>query len=224
MQQQFHDFSELDELTEENLDFSALSDGLGFHKDSKKRTDTAATQLGTGATLAGPIRVSPAITAPVKKVVTATPSAQARPEKAPWLRPAANPALRSAAFITDLFFVTTPMAIACRYLFTKQEFISLIHTDRKSFVSLYLAILAVYFLLSESFGGQSLGKILWNLQIVEDDKYEKPIGFTVALVRLLALTLGALPIGLGLFTSFQDSKLRAWHDKVTRSIVRSKSG
>jgi uncharacterized RDD family membrane protein YckC len=238
MQHQIPDFSELDDLTEENLDFSALSDGLGFHGESKKRqaapspatiptSTTTAPKMGTGATVAGPVRFATSTnTANMKPALqTATQThaqKETRSEKAPWLRAGANPAHRLAAFATDLFFVTFPLYLACRFSFTKAQFLSLLHTDGKIFVALYLAVLSVYFLLSESFGGQSLGKIIWKLQVVEDDKYEKPIGFIVALFRLITLALGILPLGLGLLSTFQDSKFRSWHDKLTRSIVRSK--
>lgn len=49
---------------------------------------------------------------------------------------------------------------------------------------LFGVIFSVYFLLSESFGGQSLGKMFLGLRVVEDDKYQKPTGLSHAAKRL----------------------------------------
>jgi uncharacterized RDD family membrane protein YckC len=87
-------------------------------------------------------------------------------------------------------------------------------------LGLTAVILAAYFLLSESFGGQSLGKMIFGLRVVEDDKYQKPTGLKHAVARIGFFLLGALFFGLGLLASFWDSKRRPWHDRFSSSIVR----
>ena len=62
--------------------------------------------------------------------------------------------------------------------------------------------------------------MITKLRIVEDDRYQKPIGFSIALKRLAAYPVGALFLGLGFWMAFWDAKSRTWHDKFSGSIVR----
>lgn len=133
--------------------------------------------------------------------------------------PAASQGLRIAAFVLDALFILLPLTAAWMVSFgadAKEIFLS----DTKSPLLLFAAIFGAYFLLSESFGGQSLGKMALGLRVVEDDKYQKPAGLRHAAVRLLLTVLGALFFGMGLLASFWDSKRRPWQDRYTGSIVR----
>ncbi len=136
--------------------------------------------------------------------------------------PAAAPLLRISAMLADLFFVSAPLAIALKLNFSAAELRTLWSTESKSFLGFYFAFVVTYFLLSESFGGQSPGKMLFQLHIVEDDKYQKPIGLKLAFARLCSFILGASFGTLGLISALWDSKSRPFHDKVTGSIVRQK--
>jgi uncharacterized RDD family membrane protein YckC len=232
---QFHpkDLSELDELTEEHLGFSALSDGLGFSKQSKKAPQKALDLFdapaandaelqrkafsGTGAVAAGPARPASPLAAPAKPRVTAAPSAANV-----LAEPAAPRALRVAAFLLDLLMIFVPMAFAW-WLSFRAESWAVFNQDRRPPLFLFAVIFGAYFLLSESFGGQSLGKMLLGLRVIEDDKYQKPTGLGHAATRLLLLTLGSVFFGLGLLASFWDPKRRPWHDRFSGSIVRKKA-
>lgn len=263
---QFHpnDLSELDELTEEHLGFSALSDGLGFskgkqgpHPATKKGMEKPEPEMelddedlaqissaptaqeksrqmsfsGTGAVAAGPMRpapsfnspFAPASTSPVAmaaKPKTAAPATAAAPSAAKVLaEPAAARWMRASAFLIDALVVSLPLAAAWILSFgsnSREIFLA----DPISPLGLFGVIFAAYFLLSESFGGQSLGKMALNLRVVEDDKYQKPTGLKHAVIRLLLFVPSTLLFGVGLIASFWDSKRRPWHDRYSNSIVR----
>ena len=266
---QFHpkDLSELDDLTEEHLGFSALSDGLGFSKPAAKANAAKAgvpktvakpsappaieseddfdaepardSELqkkafsGTGAVAAGPARPAPAAysakaarpaaqapaaTAPV----TPSRAASARPANNVLAEPAAPQVLRVAAFAADFAVIFAPMAGAWWISFRAQSKAMFLQ-DPGTPLALFGVIFAAYFLLSESFGGQSLGKMLLGLRVVEDDKYQKPTGLSHAAVRLALFVMGGACLGLGLLASLWDSKRRPWHDRYSGSIVRKKA-
>ncbi|NUM88319.1 MAG: RDD family protein [Bdellovibrionales bacterium] len=193
------EFADLSALTEQSLDFSALDRGLGFRGPDR----------GTGATAAGQARfVNPS---PLK-----APS--------PVQLPAASPWIRSAAFLIDMALLLTPWIFIFSVVLEGvppallAESVSM---DRLlGFAALYGFS---YFLIAESLGGQSLGKMLLGLRIVEDDKYEKPAGFSLALARMAVFPLSLGALGLGLLWAFTDHKRRPWHDRATRTIVRKKA-
>ncbi|MGZ3701212.1 MAG: RDD family protein [Bdellovibrionota bacterium] len=228
---QFHpkDLSELDELTEEHLGFSALSDGLGFSRQAKKAPQKTFDSFdqplprardnelqrkafsGTGAVAAGPARPAPM---PAASRSVPAPNVLAEP--------AAPRHLRLAAFAIDLLIIFVPMSLAWWFSFSGQA-LAIFNQDRRPPLFLFSVIFGAYFLLSESFGGQSLGKMVLGLRVVEDDKYQKPTGLFHAATRLLLFTLGAAFFGLGLLASLWDSKRRPWHDRYSGSIVRKKA-
>lgn len=224
---QFHpkDLSELDELTEEHLGFSALSEGLGFTKSSKKaqsktiesfENEAGAPELarkafsGTGAVAAGPAR-------PVQ-------SSMARQAPSPNViaEPAAGQLVRVIAFFIDFLIIFMPLAFGWWLSFRSQSLV-ILKDDLRTPLFLFAFIFGAYFLLSESFGGQSLGKMLLGLRVVEDDKYQKPTGLSHAAARLAILAFGTAFLGLGLIASFRDTKRRPWHDRFSGSIVRKKA-
>lgn len=230
---QFHpkDLSELDELTEEHLGFSALSDGLGFTKKPSKQAElqeepekkTLATS-GIGAIAAGPARPAPAIFGAPKNIYPTSPVMMAsKPsvEANPLMEPAAPIPQRVFAFLIDTLIVLLPLSAAWWFSF-RQEALSLALQNRPSALLLFGAIFAGYFLISESFGGQSLGKMFLHLYVVEDDKYQKATGLRHALLRIILFALGTACAGLGLLYAFHDHKRRPFHDRYSGSIVRKK--
>ncbi len=260
---QFHpkDLSELDELTEEHLGFSALSDGLGFSKQKKSgaspesrsdlRSDSLDARakklsLGTGAVSAGISMPAPGAFLPPRSSSSgATPAASSSVSSAnasmaipatvtsgnsasiqgqtasPLTAPAAPALIRSAAFFVDFAIVFFPLLATWIFSFGSQS-LPLFLQNPQTPLTLFAIIFVVYFLLSESFGGQSLGKMLLGLRIVEDDKYEKPIRLNHTVFRLVTFVFGLGLLGAGLWMSFRDSKKRPWHDRYTGTIVRKK--
>lgn len=255
---QFHpqDLSDLDELTEEHLGFSALSDGLGFTKNSKQAPQKKTADLfdqplpkakdselqrkaasGIGAVAAGPVRPAPSTApatyqfrdpmakpaAPAKKIETIAPARTAPATPASTLsEPAAPRHLRLAAFAIDFLIIFVPLACAWKVAFHEHA-TAIFRQDIEPPLFLFSVIFAAYFLLSESFGGQSLGKMLLGLRVVEDDKYQKPTGLNHAAKRLFLFVVTGALFGIGFFASFWDPKRRPWHDRYSGSIVRQKT-
>lgn len=140
---------------------------------------------------------------------------------APMQSPAANPSLRLFAFALDLIFAIAPLYFVYRW-----QIAPLTATLSLRFIAVELSILLGayllgYFLLSESLGGQTLGKMLCGLRVVEDDKYQKPASLSSTALRLALLPTGILLLGWGLLSCFWDSKRRPWQDRFTSTIVRT---
>lgn len=254
---EFHpnDLSDLDDLTEEHLGFSALSDGLGFSRGKEKSPHPAATKgmmreleefdldeedrpvrqsehqtnhrafTGTGAVAAGPARPAPAMTRPTTptknqatSILGPTPAAASQV----LAEPAAPRWLRASAFLLDAALILLPLSLGWFVSFGSDA-TEIFLQDPKPPIALFTVIFSAYFLLSESFGGQSLAKMLLGLRVVEDDKYQKPTGFSHAVARLGLFLLGVACLGLGFFASFWDAKRRPWHDRYSGSIVRRRT-
>jgi uncharacterized RDD family membrane protein YckC len=232
---QFHpkDLSELDDLTEEHLGFSALSDGLGFSKSAKKKPLESEVDEdpelqrksfeGTGAVAAGIARPAPGIYAPpsYQHAYPSASAARAAPTQSAQAlaEPAAPRSLRVAAFLVDALIVLLPLAGAWWASFG-EDALAIFRQDMAAPAYLFAVIFGAYFLLSESFGGQSLGKMLFGLRVTEDDKYRKPTGLRHAMIRLALFLVGLVALGLGFLASFWDTKRRPWHDRYSGSIVR----
>jgi len=133
--------------------------------------------------------------------------------------PAASPVLRLLAFALDGLFILIPLTAAWMVSF-RADAKTIFLADVKPPLFLFAAIFGAYFLLSESFGGQSLGKMALHLRVVEDDKYQKPTGLRHATLRLFLTVVGALCFGVGLLACLFDGKRRPWQDRFSGSIVR----
>lgn len=243
------DLSELDDLTEEHLGFSALSDGLGFSKNAKNAPTAKPGQIlddfdsdqeplrakalsGTGAIAAGPARPAPNFGSlnPATGTSSKIPGLRvgdpaARPAPAASANVLSEPAAprweRSAAFLLDAILIFAPLCAAWFASFREHAKV-IFEADPKTPLLFIGVVFGAYFLLSESFGGQSIGKMIFGLRVVEDDKYQKPTGFWYASVRLGLFLLGTAFFGLGLLASFLDPKRRPWHDRYSGSIVRKR--
>lgn len=66
--------------------------------------------------------------------------------------------------------------------------------------------------------GQTLGKKLFNLRVVRENR--RPMNFTSAFLReILGKFVSGLLFGLGYLWVIWDLKKQAWHDKVARTYV-----
>ena len=66
-------------------------------------------------------------------------------------------------------------------------------------------------------GGQTLGMRAWRLQLRRIDGQN--LAWSTAVVRFLGALLSWLPLGLGFFWVALDPQNRAWHDRLSKSIV-----
>jgi uncharacterized RDD family membrane protein YckC len=75
---------------------------------------------------------------------------------------------------------------------------------------------AAYFIVMHGLGGQTIGKMLLGLRVVDVER--DPPSFRQAALRWLA-AVGFAPIGLGFLWVLWQSEKRAWHDFVARTWV-----
>lgn len=78
--------------------------------------------------------------------------------------------------------------------------------------------LAYYVYLEGSGSGQTVGKKVMNIRVV-DFNGGGPIGPGRALVRYLGRILSSIPCGLGYFWMLWDSEKQTWHDKLAADVV-----
>ena len=66
-------------------------------------------------------------------------------------------------------------------------------------------------------GGQTLGMRAWKIKGLREDG--APLSVRDAAVRYLAAILSALPLGLGYLWSLFDPHRRAWHDRLSHTML-----
>lgn len=85
-------------------------------------------------------------------------------------------------------------------------------------LALFFALLnGGYLALLTGAGGQTIGKMAFDLKVVGRDG--EPVPMTTAMLRTLALLLAALPAGLGLLSIVFDRRGRGLHDRLSRTRV-----
>lgn len=241
MNQEPREFSDLEEFTEEQLGFSPLSSGLGLLNKGEKKGSALGAQ--SAAPLQRPAsaaeikavqqKLAAAKLADTEKTTAPTQRSAIRQEKsAPAIEkvtapsaiqdPAAHPILRFSAFVVDLAIPTAALYFVYRWQIQNLSAVVPLRTISTELTLLLTTYFIGYFLISESLGGQSLGKMLFRLRVVEDDKYQKPISLVACLRRILILPLATLSLSWGLISSFWEPKLRPWQDRFTGTIVRLK--
>jgi uncharacterized RDD family membrane protein YckC len=85
------------------------------------------------------------------------------------------------------------------------------------FLPLGFVLAITYFTVFHGAGGQTFGKMIFGLRVVRADG--KALSFLRAFARAIAYTVSALPLFLGFFWVIFNSKKRAWHDWIARTMV-----
>ena len=80
----------------------------------------------------------------------------------------------------------------------------------------FLVALA-YFAGMWAWKGTTVGGVVLNLKVVRLD--DKPVTFTVALVRGLASALSVIVLFLGFLWMIWDQEKQTWHDKIAGTVV-----
>lgn len=84
-------------------------------------------------------------------------------------------------------------------------------------MSLFLLVLAAYGAVMWVFRGTTIGGSIFHLKVVRVD--DRPIDWTVAIVRALSCFLSLVVVGVGfLWIAFDDGK-QGWHDKIAGTVV-----
>lgn len=191
------DFDDLERLGEEQLGFSVLDDGLGFHEKKKKQQREVfpfqSTDVRSGAEKKIPKKVE-------------------APEMA-------RPFERLVAFFSDIMIVY--IVLLFTFYFNANALSLPQFLKAEPFLCLVYVFMfhMTYFVLGESLGGQTLGKALFEIRVVREGSY-KPIDLKIAFQRFIFLSISFLFGGLGSLIAIWDSKFRTWHDRASLSLVR----
>jgi len=89
--------------------------------------------------------------------------------------------------------------------------------DRLLVQFLVLAFSAVYFAVSWSRGGQTIGMKPWRLRVVRSDG--APLSPRRALLRFVVALLSLALLGAGFWWALFDPQKRAWHDLAAGTLV-----
>lgn len=85
------------------------------------------------------------------------------------------------------------------------------------FFWVFFCLPLIYFLLFHWLDGQTVGKMLLRIQVVQVDGM--PITFGMALLRVLSYFVSAIPFGAGFLWSLFDRGGQGWHDKLSQTRV-----
>ena len=88
----------------------------------------------------------------------------------------------------------------------------------RTLIQIYLVLVCfLFFGWFWTHGGQTLGMRAWRLQLRRIDGQN--LAWSTAVVRFAGALLSWLALGLGFFWVALDSQNRAWHDRLSKSIV-----
>ena len=88
----------------------------------------------------------------------------------------------------------------------------------RTLIQIYLILVCfLFFGWFWTHGGQTLGMRAWRLQLCRIDGQN--LAWSTAVVRFLSALLSWLALGLGFFWIAIDPQNRAWHDRLSKSIV-----
>jgi uncharacterized RDD family membrane protein YckC len=123
---------------------------------------------------------------------------------------------RLGAIAYDLLIVVALLVIATiAAILTRGG--SAISPESVWFQVLLLAIWWLYFAWSWAERGQTVGMRAWRLVLRSEDG--KPVSWARASVRFVAAGLSAAVVGLGFFWCLLDRDHRAWHDRLSRTVL-----
>lgn len=75
----------------------------------------------------------------------------------------------------------------------------------------------LYYTIAEGAFGQTLGKALFRIAVVDDEG--RPISYGRAFARLITLPYAVVPMGVGLLWAALPPAKRAWHDYISATRV-----
>ncbi len=133
---------------------------------------------------------------------------------------------RIMAFFIDIIILSSCYAAVMTIL--AQAFRQTVFVDFYSLLNLSLFSMVVfftmpsflvinYFVIFHACGGQTVGKMLMGIRVVDRAGEELTLG--ASFLRLTGYLLSFLPMGAGFFWAVLDKDKEAWHDKLAFSQV-----
>jgi len=89
--------------------------------------------------------------------------------------------------------------------------------DKLLVQSIAIGLTALYFVVSWTRGGQTIGMKAWRLRVVRSDG--RPLGMMRALLRFAVSALSLAAIGLGFAWALVDERHRTWHDLAADTMM-----
>jgi len=129
--------------------------------------------------------------------------------------------LRLAAALYDLF------PLIALWMLTVAIGLSIVHGNidvahppqmfRFALRAALLAVTALYFVVSWSRGGQTIGMRAWRLRVIDADG--KSLAWARSLLRFAVMLVSLGALGLGFVWCLVDRERRGWHDIAAKSLV-----
>lgn len=132
----------------------------------------------------------------------------------------AGPGARLGAVAIDMVFGTAVVFLLAFPGWAVGPIRGTVHGDSIALLSglSMLIFIAAYYPLAEGRVGQSYGKHLLGIKVV-DHHNRQVIGVAPAIARMLMRTLGVYALGLGVAWLLWDERRQAFHDKAVGSLV-----
>jgi uncharacterized RDD family membrane protein YckC len=125
---------------------------------------------------------------------------------------------RGAALVVDLIIIVILRAVGSWLASGIVRLAPSVYVAAQAFgLTWQLVMPAAYLVLSHGTGGQTVGKRLLGVRVV--DRSGAPIGYLHALGRLIATVVAALPLGIGLAVAGLRRDRRGLHDLLAGTWV-----
>ena len=204
----------------EGLGLNHFADGLPYTPNHAKRKPVVTFDYPPPRPpkFGSPMAQTPVGTESARKMIEQF-DAEAATEPAPHEPEAAGFLRRIVAYGLDIVFSTSMFAVIVWASFTLNGYdLGTLLSERRGvqifwpLCLLYLVVHMGYFLIQETTWRRTLGKALMGIRI------QSQSGFAT-LGRAVCFFIAAVPLGVGLFWYFFDSRRRCWHDVITDSEV-----
>jgi uncharacterized RDD family membrane protein YckC len=132
--------------------------------------------------------------------------------------------IRFAAMVLDGLLLSVPMWILSAILYNGDAYLSTgvsWQPGTETGLNLLSTLIGVAYYASLEGGptGQTLGKRVCGIRVVDAETGQPGIGIGRGIGRYFARWLSSIPLGLGYFWMLWDDRKQCWHDKLVRTIV-----
>ena len=130
--------------------------------------------------------------------------------------------IRFAAYLLDAIIVGIPAAILVSAIVGGSASFGTAYNPGLDVAANLLSTaigVAYYALLEGGKTGQTLGKKICGIRVVDQTTFQPGVGIGRGIGRYFARWLSGIPLGLGYFWMLWDDNKQTWHDKLTKVVV-----